>query len=150
MVHITNEQFDIRSCNARPIKPGTCLMFPGHTKTQRTIAVSAWIVGEMIGSLLTGRLSNRFGQKPTMMANCVVMIAGGVIQATSITITTFSVGRVFAGIASGNSTAVIPGFIGEICPPHLRSKLRVCFQLSNCLGQFLVAIMFFFASTSTN
>ncbi|CEG37755.1 major facilitator superfamily [Plasmopara halstedii] len=136
-------------CNAQPIEPGTCLMFPGHTKTQWTIAVSSWIVGGMIGSLLTGRVSNKFGRKPTMMANCLFMIAGGIIQAASSTIAIFTVGRVFAGIAAGGSTAVIPGFIGEISPPHLRSKLGVCFQISITLGHLLVAITFFFASTST-
>ncbi|EEY59855.1 Major Facilitator Superfamily (MFS) [Phytophthora infestans T30-4] len=136
-------------CDARPIAPGTCLMFPGHTKTQWTIAVSSWIVGGMIGSLLTGRVSNKFGRKPTMMANCVFMIAGGAVQASASTITIFTVGRVLAGIAAGGSTAVIPGFIGEICPPHLRSKLGVCFQISITLGHLFVAITFFFASTST-
>ncbi|KUF96625.1 ATP-dependent DNA helicase Q4 [Phytophthora nicotianae] len=70
---IFNNEVD---CNARPIAPGTCLMFPGHTKTEWTIAVSSWIVGGMIGSLLTGRVSNKFGRKPTMMANCLFMIAG--------------------------------------------------------------------------
>ncbi|CAI5702901.1 unnamed protein product [Peronospora effusa] len=140
-----NEQ----DCIARPVVPGTCLMFPGHTKTEWTIAVSSWIVGGMIGSLLTGRASNKFGRKPTMMANCLFMLAGGVVQASSSTITIFTVGRVFAGIAAGGSTAVIPGFIGEICPPHLRNKLGVCFQISITLGHLLVAITFFFASTST-
>ncbi|OWZ15692.1 Major Facilitator Superfamily (MFS) transporter [Phytophthora megakarya] len=135
-------------CNARPIAPGTCLMFPGHTKTQWTIAVSSWIVGGMIGSLVTGRVSNKFGRKPTMMFNCVFMIAGALIQAASSNISIFTVGRVFAGIAAGGSTAVIPGFIGEICPPHLRSKLGVCFQISITLGHLFVAITFFFASTS--
>ncbi|UIZ29096.1 hypothetical protein KXD40_007482 [Peronospora effusa] len=51
--------------------------------------------------------------------------------------------------AADGSTAVIPGFIGEICPPHLRNKLGVCFQISITLGHLLVAIIFFFASTST-
>ncbi|EEY59857.1 Major Facilitator Superfamily (MFS) [Phytophthora infestans T30-4] len=143
---IFNNEVD---CDARPIAPGTCLMFPGHTKTQWTIAVSSWIVGGMIGALVTGRVSNKFGRKPTMMANCLFMIAGAVIQAAASNITTFTVGRVFAGIAAGGSTAVIPGFIGEICPPNLRSKLGVCFQISITLGHLCVAITFFFASTST-
>ncbi|CAH0482864.1 unnamed protein product [Peronospora belbahrii] len=135
-------------CNARPVAPGTCLMFPGHTKTEWTIAVSSWIVGGMVGSLLTGRVSNKFGRKPTMMANCVFMLTGGIIQAISQTIAVFTIGRIFAGIAAGGSTAVIPGFIGEICPPHLRGKWGVSFQISITLGHLLVAIAFFFASTS--
>ncbi|CAI5731836.1 unnamed protein product [Hyaloperonospora brassicae] len=135
-------------CNARPVAPGTCLMFPGHTKSEWTIAVSSWIVGGMIGSLLTGRVSNKFGRKPTMMANCIFMIVGALVQATSSTISIFTIGRFFAGIAAGGSTAVIPGFIGEICPPHLRCKLGVCFQISITVGHLLVAVAFFFASTS--
>uniref|UniRef100_H3H348 Hexose transporter 1 n=1 Tax=Phytophthora ramorum TaxID=164328 RepID=H3H348_PHYRM len=140
---------NVEDCDARPIAPGTCLMFPGHTKTEWTIAVSSWIVGGMMGSLVTGRISNKFGRKPTMMANCLFMIAGAVVQAFAPNISVFTVGRVFAGIAAGGSTAVIPGFIGEICPPHLRSKLGVCFQIGITLGHLLVAITFFFASTST-
>ncbi|OWZ15690.1 Major Facilitator Superfamily (MFS) transporter [Phytophthora megakarya] len=102
-----NEQ----DCNAKPIAPGTCLMFPGHTKTQWTIAVSSWIVGGMVGALLIGRVSNKLGRKKTMMANAIFMIAGGAVQAIASDITMFTVGRVFAGIAAGGSTAVIPGFI---------------------------------------
>jgi MFS family permease len=70
------------------------------------------------------------------------------VQATASNISIFTAGRVLAGIAAGGSTAVIPGFIGEICPPDLRSKLGVCFQISITLGHLLVAITFFFASTS--
>ncbi|KAL8020145.1 putative major facilitator, sugar transporter, major facilitator superfamily [Plasmopara halstedii] len=136
-------------CNAIPIAPGTCLMFPGHTKAQWTLAVSSWILGGMIGSLVTGRISNKFGRKPSMMINCLFMMAGAAIQAGSSNISIFTLGRVFAGIATGGSTAVTPGFIGEICPPHLRSKLSVCFQISITLGHLSVAIAFFFASTST-
>ncbi|TDH74180.1 hypothetical protein CCR75_006231 [Bremia lactucae] len=139
---------NVQDCDARPVVSGTCLMFPGHTKTQWTIAVSSWIVGGMLGSLLIGRVSNKFGRKRTMMANCLFMIAGGAIQATAHSIAVFTIGRVLAGIAAGGSAAVIPGFIGEICPPHLRIQLGVCFQISVTLGHLLVAITFFFASTS--
>ncbi|TDH74181.1 hypothetical protein CCR75_006238 [Bremia lactucae] len=134
-------------CAARPIAPGTCLMFPGHTQNQWTLAVSSWVLGGMIGSLIMGRVSNKFGRKPTMMLNCIFMMTGAAIQSTASSISVFTIGRVFAGIATGGSTAVIPGFIGEICPPHLRSKLGVCFQISVTLGHLFVAIAFFFASS---
>ncbi|KAE8988541.1 hypothetical protein PR002_g21733 [Phytophthora rubi] len=39
-------------CNARPVVAGTCLMFPGHSKTEWTLLVNAWIVGGMIGTAL--------------------------------------------------------------------------------------------------
>ncbi|CEG37761.1 major facilitator superfamily [Plasmopara halstedii] len=138
-----------RDCNVRPIVAGTCLMFPGHTLIEWTIAVSSWIVGGMIGSLVIGRVSNKFGRKPTLMINGVFLIAGSTVQAIANSIQIFTIGRVLAGIAAGGSTAIIPGFIGEVCPPHLRSKMGICFQLSLTLGHFFVAISFFIASTST-
>lgn len=88
-------------CDARPVAPGTCLMFPGHTKAQWTIAVSAWIVGGMIGALVCGRFSNKFGRKRVMMSNCLFMIAGAVVQASASSMWMFIGGRVVSGIASG-------------------------------------------------
>ncbi|OWZ15689.1 Major Facilitator Superfamily (MFS) transporter [Phytophthora megakarya] len=124
-------------------------MFPGHTKTQWTIAVSAWIFGGMLGSLVIGRVSNKFGRKRIMMVNCLFMIAGAVVQASASTISMFSGGRVISGIASGGATAVIPGFISEISPPHLRNNLGVGFQMAITIGNLLVAITFFLADTKS-
>ncbi|KAJ8542623.1 hypothetical protein ON010_g12188 [Phytophthora cinnamomi] len=136
-------------CDARPVAPGTCLMFPEHTKAQWTIAVSAWIVGGMIGALVCGRFSNKFGRKRIMMSNCLFMIAGAVVQASASSVWMFIGGRVISGIASGGATAVIPGFISEISPPNLRNSLGVGFQIAITVGNLLVAITFFFTDTSS-
>ncbi|KAL3663276.1 hypothetical protein V7S43_011685 [Phytophthora oleae] len=136
-------------CDARPIAPGTCLMFPGHTKAQWTIAVSAWILGGMVGALVIGRFSNTFGRKRIMMINCLFMIVGAAVQASASSIWVFIGGRVISGIASGGATAVIPGFISEISPPTLRNSLGVGFQIAITIGNLLVAITFFFADTSS-
>ncbi|GMF31797.1 unnamed protein product [Phytophthora fragariaefolia] len=140
---------DEDECNARPIAPNTCLMFPGHTKAQWTIAVSAWILGGMIGALACGRMSNKFGRRRLMMSNCIFMIAGAVVQATASGMWMFIGGRFISGIASGGATAVIPGFIGEISPSHLRNSLGVGFQIAITVGNLLVAVAFFFADTSS-
>ncbi|KAG2762940.1 hypothetical protein PC129_g23416 [Phytophthora cactorum] len=136
-------------CDARPVAPGTCLMFPGHTKAQWTMAVSAWILGGMIGALVIGRFSNKFGRKRIMMSNCLFMIAGATVQASASSIWMFIGGRVISGFASGGATAVIPGFISEISPPSLRNSLGVGFQVAITVGNLLVAITFFFADTSS-
>ncbi|POM61311.1 Major Facilitator Superfamily (MFS) [Phytophthora palmivora] len=129
-------------CDARPV-------VAGHSKTQWTIAVSAWILGGMIGALVIGHFSNMFGRKRTMMFNCMFMIAGSVVQATATNIWMFIGGRTVSGIASGGATAVIPGFISEISPPNLRNSLGVGFQIAITIGNLLVAITFFFANTSS-
>ncbi|EGZ06060.1 hypothetical protein PHYSODRAFT_531337 [Phytophthora sojae] len=140
---------DEDDCDARPVAPGTCLMFPGHTKAQWTIAVSAWIFGGMIGALVCGRFSNTFGRKRIMMTNCLFMIIGALVQTSASSIWMFIGGRVVSGVASGGATAVIPGFISEISPPNLRNSLGVGFQIAITVGNLLVAITFFFADTSS-
>ncbi|ETM35515.1 hypothetical protein L914_17603 [Phytophthora nicotianae] len=129
---------DEDECNARPVAPDTCLMFPGHTKAQWTIAVSAWIFGGMLGALVIGRVSNKFGRKRIMMTNCVFMITGAVVQASASSIWMFIGGRVVSGVASGGATAVIPGFISEISPPNLRNNLGVGFQMAITIAPFII------------
>ena len=47
-------------------------------------------------------------------------------------------GRVLAGCASGATTVVVPIYLGEISPPHLRGALGVMFQLA-CVAALLTA-----------
>jgi sugar porter (SP) family MFS transporter len=140
---------DKNACNARPVVEGTCLMFPGHTTTQWTWVVNAWVVGGMVGSLSSGNLSDRFGRKTTMLANCLVMAAGAIVQASASSVAVFAIGRAIAGLASGISTAMPNGYISEIAPPHIRNQLGVGFQIAIATGLFLACTTFFFANTAS-
>lgn len=127
-----------KACNARPVKPGTCIMFPGHTKLEWTVVVNAWVVGGMIGALLVGKISDRIGRKRALMYNCLFIIAGAAIQAAVSNLWAFAFGRFLAGIASGASTGCVNTYINEIAPPHLRSKLGIGLQGGINLGIVLV------------
>ena len=48
------------------------------------------------------------------------------------------VGRVLAGCASGATTVVVPIYLGELAPPHVRGTLGVMFQVA-CVAAMLVA-----------
>ncbi|RLN61745.1 hypothetical protein BBP00_00005205 [Phytophthora kernoviae] len=127
-----------KACNARPVKDGTCIMFPGHTKAQWTVVVNAWVVGGMIGSLFVGKISDRVGRKRALMYNCGFIIAGSAIQAAVSNLWAFAFGRFLAGIASGASTGCVGTYVNEIAPPHLRSKLGIGLQGGINLGIVLV------------
>lgn len=136
-------------CAARPVVDGTCLMFPGHSSTQWTWIVNAWVIGGMVGSLGCGRVSDRFGRKNTFLANCVIMALGAIVQASASSVAVFAIGRAIAGLSSGAATAMPNGYISEIAPPHLRNKLGVGYQVAIALGLLLVSVTFFFADTPT-
>ncbi|CAH0477866.1 unnamed protein product [Peronospora belbahrii] len=138
---------DTDECNARPVVPGTCTLFSGHSKLEWTLAVNAWIFGAMIGSLLCGHFSDVLGRKKLLFFNCFVMIGGAVIQAVSSSILVFSVGRAIAGIASGAATGTIGAYVNELSPPHLRSHLGLGLQISATFGILVPAICFFFVDS---
>ncbi|KAL3664948.1 hypothetical protein V7S43_010124 [Phytophthora oleae] len=140
---------DEDACNARPVADGTCLMFPGHTKTEWTLTVNAWIVGGMIGSLACGAISERFGRKKVLLVNTIIMLAGAVIQASTSSISVFMVGRIVAGVASGCATGMVGGYISEITPPSRRNSYGTFMQVSLTAGILVVTISFFFADTSS-
>ncbi|KAF1333484.1 Major facilitator superfamily, partial [Globisporangium splendens] len=135
------------TCNARPVEPGTCVMFPGHTTTEWTFLVNAWIVGGMVGTLLSSYPADRFGRRRTLWFNGITMIVAGVVEMTADDIWQFIVGRFIAGIVSGFATGVTGGYIAEISPPHLRSTLGTGFHLALTTGILVVACTFFFLDT---
>lgn len=137
------------TCSAEPVAPGTCVMFPGHTTTQWTFLVNAWVVGGMVGSLLSAKPSDTLGRRRTLWLNGIVMIVSGVVEMTAHNIWQFVAGRFIAGIASGFATGITGGYISEISPPHLRSTFGTGFHLALSMGVLVVAITFFFLDTSS-
>lgn len=137
------------TCAADPIKEGTCVMFPGHTTTQWTFLVNAWVVGGMFGSLLCAKPSDTFGRRRTLWFNGIIMIASGLVEMTAHSIWQFTAGRFIAGIASGFATGITGGYIAEISPPHLRSTFGTGFHVALSAGILVVAITFFFLDTSS-
>lgn len=140
---------NVDDCNARPVAEGTCLMFPGHTKTEWTLAVNAWIVGGMVGSLCCGPVSERFGRKKVLMGSAVFMLVGAIVQASTSSIMVFMVGRIVAGIGSGCATGMVGGYITEISPPDRRNSYGTGVQIALSMGLLLVSVTFFFANTSS-
>jgi sugar porter (SP) family MFS transporter len=136
-------------CDARPVPEGECLMFPGHSSTDWSFVVNAWIVGGMVGSLGCGYLSERFGRKRVLLANCAFMLAGAVVQAAASSVAVYVAGRFLAGVASGCATGMIGGYINEVSPPHLRNSLGICLQISLSIGILCVVCTFFFANTAS-
>ncbi|TMW68998.1 hypothetical protein Poli38472_001154 [Pythium oligandrum] len=136
-------------CDARPVKPGTCLMFPGHSKTEWLFAVNALVIGGMIGAVSSAHISDRFGRKRTLVVNCGTMILGAIVQASAPSIPVFAVGRGIAGLASGTATALCNGYISEVAPPHLRGAFGSGYGLAIASGIFLVDVTFFFANTAS-
>ncbi|KAJ0406987.1 hypothetical protein P43SY_005220 [Pythium insidiosum] len=136
-------------CDARPIAPGHCLMFPKHTAPQWMLLVNIWLVGGVIAGLTSGKIADRIGRKKTHMLSAALSIVGGILMTAAVNIPMFAVGRFIAGLASGVTGTLTSGYITEVSPPHMRNKLGISYQASRGVGGTVAVLFFFFANTST-
>jgi sugar porter (SP) family MFS transporter len=97
--------------------------------------VSCIIIGCMIGCVLAGPLSSRFGRKTTLLLTALVFLASSLGCALSTSLAVFIEFRLIAGIAVGAASMTAPIYIAELSPPQHRGKLVGLNVFTIFLGQ---------------
>src|ERR1700730_8387073 len=98
------------------------------------IAMASALYGTVIGSLLGGWPTDRFGRKATLLWIGVLYFVGAVGSAMAPNVTIFIIARVIGGLGIGISTVVAPMYISEIAPPQHRGRLAGMFQFNIVFG----------------
>ncbi|KAJ2526688.1 high affinity glucose transporter, partial [Coemansia sp. RSA 1937] len=91
------------------------------------VIVSALTAGCFVGSLIAGRIADKYSRKRTIMIACVVFSLGAAIQCGSINRAMLIVGRFISGLGVGVLSMTVPMFQSELAPPAIRGRL-VSFQ----------------------
>lgn len=125
------------------------VVFPDHSTTEWSIAVSALAFGGPWGAMVGGWLANSFGRRGAMMINNVIFLLGGIIMTFAPSIWWLVPARLLIGFASGVSTVVVPVYLGEIAPPTLRGTLGTCTQFATTIGILLSGLVAFPWATPT-
>jgi sugar porter (SP) family MFS transporter len=97
--------------------------------------VSCIIIGCMIGCVLAGPMSSRFGRKKTLLLTALVFLVSSLGCAWSSRLTTFVEFRIVAGVAVGAASMLAPIYIAELSPPQHRGKLVSLNLFTIFLGQ---------------
>jgi SP family sugar porter-like MFS transporter len=97
-------------------------------------AMSSALVGCLIGSLVSGALSDRFGRKKLLILAALLFTATGVLTALAPDFTFFVVNRVLGGVAIGLASNLSPMYIAEISPAEVRGKFVSVNQLTIVIG----------------
>jgi MFS family permease len=79
--------------------------------------------GAFVGSVISAWAADKFGRKVAIIIGCVSMIIGGRLNAGSVSISMFIVGRVFAGIGAGILAIVTPMYQGEVATAETRGAM---------------------------
>ncbi len=98
------------------------------------IAMASALYGTVVGSLIGGWPTDRFGRKPTLLFIGVLYLVGAVWSALAGDVYSFIVARVLGGLGIGMSTIAAPLYISEIAPPDKRGLLAGMFQFNIVFG----------------
>lgn len=77
----------------------------------------------LIGSCIQYPISNRWGRRAATGIGALLLILSGAIQAGSVHIAMFLVGRYICGLGCGIVISNTPVYMSEIAPPHSRGML---------------------------
>ena len=97
-------------------------------------ANSCALVGCLVGSLMTGALSDRFGRKKLLLAAALLFAASSVLTGWAGSFSAFVTWRIAGGVAIGMASNLSPMYIAEVAPAHLRGRLVAVNQLTIVIG----------------
>ena len=101
-------------------------------------AVCIFCLGALVGCHASAQLADRWGRKTFLLWNTVMFVVGSLLEAASVMpdcqlsggwapcttrLGVLIAGRIVSGIASGGVCVVVPTYLGEIAPAHLRGAL---------------------------
>ncbi|MFB5189765.1 sugar porter family MFS transporter [Alicyclobacillus fastidiosus] len=104
--------------------------------------VSASIpLGAMIGVLMAGFLSDRFGRKPILLLAGLLFVVSSLGAAAANSVGVLVAARIVGGLGIGVASMLSPLYISEISPARIRGRLVGTNQLGVVLGIFIVYIV---------
>jgi sugar porter (SP) family MFS transporter len=98
------------------------------------MATASALYGTVIGALLGGWPTDRFGRKLTLLGIGVLYIVSAVWSSLASDVNSFIIARLIGGLGIGISTVAAPLYISEIAPAGYRGRLAGMFQFNIVFG----------------
>jgi len=114
-----------------------------ETKFSLTPAMVGWaassaIWGCVLGAMMAGYLSDRFGRKKVLIITAVLFFVSSLGAAIPESLTQFVLARFVGGLGIGAASMLSPLYISEIAPAKIRGQLVSLYQLAIVLGINLI------------
>jgi len=104
-------------------------------------ANSCALIGCLVGALVAGGLSDKFGRKRLLIASAFLFAITSIGNGLAPNFDVFVAWRIMGGVAIGLASNLSPMYIAEIAPAQMRGKLVSVNQLTIVIGVLLAQIV---------
>ena len=114
----------------------------GTTLTTMTLAITLTLAMRPVGAFIFGRLADRYGRRPVLIAN--VLCFGGLefLSGFAPTLLSFMILRTLFGVAMGGEWGIGASLAMETIPPSWRGWVSGLLQAGYPSGYFLATVVF--------
>ena len=98
------------------------------------IVVSSVLAGAVLGAILGGALTDRFGRRKLIILAGIIFTASALGTALAPTVSWLIAGRIVSGIAIGIASFISPMYIAELAPAQVRGALVAVNMLAIATG----------------
>ncbi len=109
--------------------------------SQQGWAMSCALIGCLVGALVSGWLSDRFGRKRLLIAAGLVFAVSSIGTGLAPSFAAFVPWRILGGFAIGMASSLSPMYIAEVAPAQYRGKLVSLNQLTIVVGILLAQVV---------
>src|SRR5579871_411119 len=102
--------------------------------TSSEIAVSAVLIGAIIGAFFGGRLADGIGRRKALIVLGALFAVGAILTSIAPNLGFFIAFRIIVGFGIGAASMITPMYIAELAPPGIRGSLVTFFQLAVTIG----------------
>jgi SP family galactose:H+ symporter-like MFS transporter len=102
--------------------------------TQQELAVSAVLIGALIGALVAGKAADLVGRRVFLIVMGVVFGAGAILTALAPSYVWLVLFRVLVGVGVGGASVGAPMYTTERVPARVRGQLVFLFQVAITFG----------------
>ena len=100
--------------------------------------VSSGIFGAILGAILAGPVSDRFGRKPALWVAALLFFLSAIGSALAGTPTYLVLARIVGGVGFGMASLLSPLYIAEVAPASVRGRMVSINQFMIVSGIFIV------------
>ncbi|MCC6123902.1 MAG: MFS transporter [Pirellulales bacterium] len=104
-------------------------------------ANSCALIGCLIGAIVSGGLSDRYGRKRLLLLSGFLFTTSSIGTGAADVFSTFVIWRILGGVAIGLASNLSPMYIAEVAPAGIRGKLVAVNQLTIVIGAVLSQVV---------